>query len=423
MPSDANTAVPLLDLKAQYATLRDEIEPVVRKVIEDQWFIGGPELTGLEDELAEYVGVKHAIGCASGSDAILLACMALNIGCGGGRNDQVLMPTYTFFATAGSVWRLGATPVFVDVDPATYNMSIDHAREVAKKCDRLGAIMPVHLFGQAVDMDAWLALGDELGVPVIEDAAQAIGTRDSTGAMAGSRGKIGCFSFFPSKNLGGFGDGGFITTNDDELAERMKSLRNHGGKQRYYHDEVGLNSRLDALQAAVLRVKLRHLESWHGGRIANADTYDELFHAAGARTSDVPLEEGDGTLPLRTPKRPEHPARHIYNQYVIRVPAELRDRLREHLKAENIGNEVYYPVPMHQQECFKDLPRRGGGAKVGDCPNAEQAALETIALPIYPELTTEQKQRVAQTIIAFLRLQSTNEAEIGVRPAAAQTTA
>ena len=262
----SDITVPLLDLKAQYDTLRDEVEPVVREVIESQWFIMGPKVQELEAGIAEYCGTKHAIGCASGTDAILLALMAVGVEAG----DEVICPSYTFFATAGCIHRLGAKAVFADIDPVTYQMDVEHTRELASKCTKLKAIMPVHLFGQAADMDAFLALGAELGVPIIEDAAQAIGTRDATGVRVGSRGAIGCFSFFPSKNLGGFGDGGVITTNDDDLAERMGILRVHGGKPKYYHHHVGMNSRLDALQAAVLSIKLNHIDSWHTARAANA---------------------------------------------------------------------------------------------------------------------------------------------------------
>ncbi|MEM1184690.1 MAG: DegT/DnrJ/EryC1/StrS family aminotransferase [Planctomycetota bacterium] len=396
----SDITVPLLDLKAQYASLRDEIEPVVRKVIEDQWFIMGPEVAGLEEEVAAYSGTKHAIGVASGSEAILIALQAMNIGCGGGHNGRIICPSYTFFATAGSIWRLGSIPVMCDIDPATYNATPDHVREVLKQVPegKLAGLMPVHLFGQTVDMDAWLALGEELGVPVIEDAAQAIGAKDATGAMAGSRGKVGCFSFFPSKNLGGFGDGGMITTNDDELAARIKRLRNHGMEPKYYHDEVGLNGRLDALQAAVLRVKLRHLESWHDDRRSNAADYDKRFADAGAAPSTVSLDDDSG-LALRTPApATEGQSRHIYNQYVIRVPGELRDALREHLKAKNIGHDVYYPIPLHLQECFTPL-----GGKTGDLPHSERAAKETIALPVYPELTETQRAYVVESIVGFLR--------------------
>jgi dTDP-4-amino-4,6-dideoxygalactose transaminase len=389
--------VPLLDLKAQYDTLRDEIEPVIRKVVEDQWFIMGPEVSGLEAEIAAYTGARHAIGCASGSDALLLAAMALDIG----PEDEVICPSFTFFATGGSLARLGITPVYADIDPVTYNMDPEHVRALARKCKSLKAIMPVHLFGQAVDMDAFVALGEELGVPVIEDAAQAIGTRDSTGAMVGTRGTIGCFSFFPSKNLGGFGDGGIITTNDDELAAKMGILRVHGGKPKYYHSIIGVNSRLDALQAAVLRVKLRHLEAWHKGRAENAAFYDKQFKAAGAATSATPLG-GDG-LALRTPEPARAPARHVYNQYVVRVPAEIRDDLRTHLGRNNIGTEIYYPVPLHMQECFAYL----GQNRPGTLPESEAAAAETLALPIYPELTAEQKKHVTDTLIAFVSARAT----------------
>jgi dTDP-4-amino-4,6-dideoxygalactose transaminase len=384
-------SVPLLDLKAQYASLREEIEPVIRKVVEVQWFIMGPEVSELEKEVAAYCGTKHAIGCASGSDALLLALMALDVGPG----DEVLCPSFTFFATGGAVARLGAKPVYVDIDPVTYNMCPAHTREMAKTCTSLKAIMPVHLFGQAADMDAMLALGKELGVPVIEDAAQAIGTRDNHAIAVGSRGTIGCFSFFPSKNLGGFGDGGIITTNDDALAAKMSILRIHGGQPKYYHSVIGINSRLDALQAAVLRIKLRHLESWHEGRQRNAEYYDQQFARAGAKTSAVPLG-GEG-LALRTPEPVRSPARHIYNQYVIRVPAAIRDELRAHLGQQGIGTEIYYPVPLHMQECFAYL-----GQGEGALPESESAALETIALPIYPELTVEQKQHVVQTTVAFV---------------------
>lgn len=388
-----NITVPLLDLKAQYATIRSEVEPVMKKVVEDQWFIMGPEVANLEKEIAAYVGSTYAVGCASGSDALLLAAMALDIGPG----DEVICPSYTFFATGGSLARLGIKPVYADLDPVTYNIDPDHVRELASRCKSLKAIMPVHLFGRAVDMDAMLELGRELGVPVIEDAAQAIGTKDATGAMVGTRGVMGCFSFFPSKNLGGFGDGGIITTNDETIFKKLVMLRNHGAEPKYYHSIVGLNSRLDALQAAVLRVKLRHLEAWHAGRAANAAHYDQRFAAAGAKTSATPL--GDESLQIRTPAPDTSPARHIYNQYVIRVPADLRDETREHLKNRNIGTEVYYPVPLHMQECFAYL----GQNTPGSLPESEKAAAETIALPIYPELTVEQKNHVVDSVVEFIR--------------------
>ena len=398
MATASDITVPLLDLKAQYAPIREEIRAVIDEVCDAQWFVMGPHVKGLEEELAAYTGTKHAVGCASGSDAIILALMAHGIGCNGGHNGRVICPSYTFFATGGSTLRLGAMPVYVDIDPVTYNMDPEKVREAAKKTDKLAAIMPVHLFGQCVDMTAYQEIADEFGVPLIEDAAQAIGSKDETGAMAGSRGSIGCFSFFPSKNLGGFGDGGVVTTDDDELAHKMVLLRNHGMEPKYYHPMLGLNSRLDALQAAVLRIKLRHLESWHDGRRANADFYDKAFAEAGAQTSAVALSEG-GDLPLRTPARPaSDKARHIYNQYVIRVPAEHRDALRGHLGERNIGSEVYYPVPLHMQECMAFL-----GQGEGSLPESERAALETIALPIYPELTVEQKQHVVDSIVGYLR--------------------
>ena len=277
-------------------------------------------------------------------------------------------------------------------------MDLNHARRIAETTPGIKAVMPVHLFGQAVDMDAWTKFADDIGAVLIEDAAQAIGTKDTTGAMAGSRGRVGCFSFFPSKNLGGFGDGGIVTTNDEQLAHTMTTLRVHGMEPKYYHPAVGVNGRLDALQAAVLRVKLRHLESWHDGRAANAAHYDQLFHAAGAIDSNTPLSEAPDALPLRTPATVSAPARHVYNQYVIRVPAEIRDGLREHLRSRNIATEVYYPVPLHLQECFSHL-----GGKPGDLPESESAAAETIALPIYSELTEAQREHVASSIVAYTK--------------------
>lgn len=393
--------VPLLDLKAQYAPMREDIRRVIDEVCDAQYFVMGPKVVEFEKQIAAYCGVKHAIGCASGTDAILLALMALDIGCNKGRNDQVLCPSYTFFATGGSVARLGATPVYVDIDPVTYNMDPDKVREAAKKCDRLGAIMPVHLFGQCVDLEVYRSIADEFGVPLIEDAAQAIGSKDPHGTTAGAASAVGCFSFFPSKNLGGFGDGGVMTTNDDAIAERLDILRVHGSKPKYYHSMIGINSRLDALQAAVLSVKLRHLESWHAGRIANAAFYDRAFAEAGALSTETPLD-GGGDLPLRTPAPATGRARHIYNQYVVRVPAGLRDGLRDHLKDRNIGTEIYYPVPLHMQECFAYL-----GQGEGSLPESEAAARETIALPIYSELTEAQKRHVVDSIAGYLRTHAT----------------
>jgi dTDP-4-amino-4,6-dideoxygalactose transaminase len=387
--------VPLLDLKAQYATIRGEIEPVIREVIESQYFIGGPKIGELEAETARYCGAKHAVGCANGSDAILLALQALGIKAG----DEVVCPTFTFFATAGSVHRLGAKPVFVDCDPVTYNICPESTRAAFRCHKAIKAIVPVHLFGQACDLDAMLEIGREQGVPVVEDAAQAIGTEDIHGTRVGSRGAIGTFSYFPSKNLGGFGDGGIITTNDDAIAARIMRLRNHGMEPKYYHDEVGMNSRLDALQAAVLLVKMRHLDAWSAGRQRNAAFYDAQFAAAGARDSGSAL--ADGGLALRYPKAAPEGARHIYNQYTIRVPAEIRDAVRQDLADRKIGTEIYYPVPLHLQKCFAHL-----GYSEGIFPHAERAAKEAIALPIYPDLTQAQLDHVAASVVDSVRNRS-----------------
>lgn len=400
-PTPTPVTVPLLDLKAQYATLRNEMEPVVRAVMESAAYIMGPDCAALEKEIAEYCKTKYAVGCANGSDAILLALMALDVKAG----DEVICPSYTFFATAGSIARLGAVPVYVDIDPKTYNMCPKLTREAAKRCKKLAAIVPVHLFGQAADMDALLEIGREFNVPVVEDSAQAIGTRDNKGVDVGGRGAIGTFSFFPSKNLGAFGDAGIMTTNDPAMYDKLCMLRMHGMKPKYYHQLVGINSRLDTLQAAILRVKLRHLESWHAGRQRNADFYNAAFQAAGAKISGTPWSADSS--PLRIPFRPAAPARHIYNQYVIRVAGGKRDALRDHLKNLNIGTEIYYPVPLHLQECFTDL-----GYKPGSLPESEAAANETLALPIYPEMTREQLQHVASSIISFL----------GMKPGAAVET-
>ncbi len=346
--SHAKMTVPLLDLKAQHASLRDELRAAVDRVMESQQFVLGAEVQVLEDEIARYSQSRYAIGCANGSDALLLALMALGVKAG----DEVITTPYSFFATAGSIARLGARPVFVDINPQTFN--IEETKIEAAITPRVRAIMPVHLFGQCAQMNAINEIGSRYNLPVIEDAAQAIGaednaqdayiTRQNEGTQrAGSLGTIGCFSFYPTKNLGGAGDGGMLTTNDEALAERLRILRVHGGEQRYYHRIVGINSRLDALQAAVLRVKLPHLDEWSTQRAANAARYDELISNAG-------LSER-----VRTPFVRQG-VRHIYNQYVIRVRAEERDSLREHLSARQIGTDVYYPVPLHLQECFKTSP-------------------------------------------------------------------
>jgi len=385
-------SVPLLDLKAQYATIKSEIDDAIARVVSSQWFVLGPEVAALEEEIATYCDTQHAIGCASGSDALLLALMAIGVGPG----DEVLCPSYSFFATAGSIARLGAIPVFADIEPTAYNLDPVAARKTAEHCSRLRAILPVHLFGQVAAMDAFLELGRELGVPVIEDAAQALGARDVQGASAGSRGTIGCFSFFPSKNLGAFGDAGIVTTNDAELAERIRIMRVHGGHPKYFHKYVGVNSRLDALQAAVLRVKLRHLDRWHEGRRKNAAYYDRAFAEAGAAPSGTPSP--GGRIPLHTPRPPSSQARHVYNQYVIRVATNLRDGLRDSLKERGVGTEIYYPLGLHMQECYSYL-----GYSEGQLPETEASARETLALPIYPELTREQLDHVIESVLMSLQ--------------------
>ena len=364
--------VPLLDLKEQNAALRPEIEAALGRVLDTNGFILGGEVAALEKELADYCGVKHAIGCGSGSDAILLALMALDVGPG----DEVITTPYSFFATVSSITRLGAVPVFVDIDPVTYNL--DAGQLEAKITSKTKAIEPVHLYGQCADMATIRAIADKHSIPLVEDAAQAIGSEED-GVRAGAMSAIGCFSFYPSKNLGGMGDGGFVTTNDDALAKKLLALRVHGSEEKYYHKYVGLNSRLDGFQGAVLRVKLPHLGAWTDARRANADRYRRLF-------TDLGLTEQIG-LPVERDN-----AKHIYNQYVIRVPGR-RDELGAFLSEKGIGTDIYYPVPLHLQECFAYL-----GYAAGDMPESEKAALETLALPIYPELRSEQQEYVAESI-------------------------
>ena len=380
--------VPLLDLKAQYATIKDEIREAVDRVLEGQQFIMGPEVSALEKAVADYVGARHGIGMSSGTDALLAALMALDVGPG----DRVITPAYSFFATAGVIARLHAVPVLVDIDPASYNLSPAALEQVWAGLDRgtqqrVKAIVPVHLYGQCADMARILDLAGRVNVPVIEDAAQSIGTVYKDGRSAGTLGVMGCLSFFPSKNLGGIGDGGMVVTSDDGLAERLRLLRNHGAKPKYYHKIVGGNFRLDTIQAAVLLVKLRHLDAWHKARQEHADRYRELFRQAGLGGAVGLPEVVDSTPGIRS---------HIYNQFVIRTPR--RDALREFLTAQGIGTEIYYPVPFHLQECFRDL-----GHKAGDFPESERAARETLALPVYPELTPEQQAYVVDQIAEFHR--------------------
>jgi dTDP-4-amino-4,6-dideoxygalactose transaminase len=363
--------VPLLDLEAQYRPIRDEVLAAVVRVCDSQRFIQGPEVEALERELADALGVADAIGVSSGTDALLVALMALGIGAG----DEVITSTYSFFATAGCIARLGAIPRLVDIDPATYNLSPQAVR--AALSPRTKAIVPVHLYGLCADMDPLLAIAAGAGVPIVEDACQAIGAT-CRGRQAGSMGAAGCFSFFPSKNLGAFGDGGLVTTQDAALAREVRRLRNHGSETKYYHQQIGGNFRLDALQAAVLRVKLPHLASWTAMRRTNALRYRRLF--------DEVLRDA----PIGLPVEPDGWF-HVYNQFVVRVPR--RDRVRAFLAEHGIGTEVYYPVPFHLQECFASL-----GHRRGEFPAAEAAAESTLALPIYGELTVAQQETVVQVL-------------------------
>ena len=382
--------VPLLDLKPQYEGLKGEIDAVVSRVIESQYFILGPDVERMEREMAEYLEVAHAIGVSSGTDALLLALMALDVGPG----DEVIVPTFSFFATAGVVSRLGATPVFVDIDPVTYNINPELIE--GKITSRTKGIIPVHLFGQAADMRPILDLAERHGLPVIEDAAQAIGARYEEEKRLGGIGRVGCFSFFPSKNLGAFGDAGLVVTNDQELYQRMKIMRVHGGERSYYHSVIGGNFRIDAIQAAILSVKLPHLDRWTAGRRANADRYRGLFIEAGLSESADQVVPQVGR-PVGLPQAVYHGEEsHIYNQFVIRVPE--RESLVEHLREKGVGHAVYYPVPFHRQECFASL-----GYSAEEFPEAERASVEVLALPIYPELVPEQQEYVVETIRTFFQ--------------------
>jgi len=384
------TNVPLLDLKAQFAQIRSEVMPIIEQVCASQRFILGDHVLGLEAEVARYCASSAGIGVSSGTDALLLALMALGVGAG----DEIITTPFTFFATAGTIARLGARPVFCDIDPESFNLSPAAVQDfVERHCTlqggrllnratggRIKGLMPVHLYGQSADMDPLMAIAEGHGLKVIEDAAQAIGT-EYRGVRVGSIGDIGCFSFFPSKNLGAFGDAGLVTTNDADLAESMRVLRVHGGKPKYFHSVIGGNFRIDELQAAVLRVKLKYLDGWTKARQRNAAFYDAAFAAAGLADK------------LKTPQAAKN-GRHIFNQYVVRV--RNRDALKDFLAGRSIGTEIYYPVPLHLQKCFAYLNH-----VAGDFPESERAAKDTLALPIYPELDQVQLDAVVASIAEF----------------------
>ncbi len=374
--------VPLLDLKKQYATIREEVKRTADELFESQMFILGPRVEAFEKAVAAYVGTTHAVGMSSGTDAQLAAMMALGIGPG----DDVVTSPYTFFSSAGAIARLGARPVFCDIDPATFN--VDPAKLAKAITPKTKAIQPVHLYGQCADMGPILEVARKKGIPVIEDACQSLGAAYG-GRKAGAMGEFGCFSFFPSKNLGAFGDGGMVTTDDDRTAETLRAMRMHGETSRYHHRFVGGNFRLDAFQAAVLHVKLPHLDGWAEGRRKNAKEIEALYLESGG----LPYEKGGLAFPREAPGR-----FHVFNQFVVRVGKGQRDALKERLAERKIGWAIYYPVPLHLQECFAYLDGRQG-----DFPESEKAAGETLALPVFPELTGEQKRFLAFTLAEFSR--------------------
>lgn len=386
--------IPLLDLGAQLAPLREEIVCAVTKVIDSTAYIQGPEVVALEEEVAAYCGAAAAVGVSSGTDALLVALMALGIGPG----DKVLTTPYSFFATMGVILRVGAEPVFCDIDPVSYNIDAEKMAEIlaADTQKVIKAIIPVHLYGQCADMGEILKIAGSYSVPIIEDAAQAIGAEypDSTGKWkkAGTMGLCGCFSFFPSKNLGGIGDGGMLISNDKVFAEKVRMLRNHGAHPKYYHAEIGGNFRLDPIQATVLRIKLKHLESWHAGRRENADYYTKLF-ASSQLSTDGKVKTPQAVYKVKIEDSNKVNNYHIYNQYIIEV--QQRDSLIEYLRKQNIGCEIYYPLCLHEQECLH------GKIEHISMPHAEKAAQSTIALPIYPELTQEMQEYVVKQIEDF----------------------
>lgn len=383
-PSEtSNTPVPMLDVRRQNQPLREEINKAISSVTESGAFVHGPACREFEDSVAEYCESNHAVGCASGSDALLLALMALGVGPG----DEVVMPSFTFFATAGSVWRLGAKPVFADILPETFN--VDPADVARKITPATKAILPVHLFGQCADIQALAEIAGE--IPIIEDAAQAIGA-EYEGKKSGSLGTLGCFSFYPTKNLGGFGDGGIITTDDDELAQKLRILRDHGQEPRYYHSVVGVNSRLDAIQAAVLNVKLKQLDKWAAGRQQNAERYQAEFLRLG-------LDQELGIPQV------DEKCTSVWNQYTVRVPEGRRDQLQKFLGEQQIGSAIYYPVPLHLQECFQGL-----GYQPGSLPVTEEATQEVLSLPVFAELEGAELDQVIRSIAEFYGVEYSSDA-------------
>jgi dTDP-4-amino-4,6-dideoxygalactose transaminase len=390
--------IPLLDLKAQYATLKTELDSALIKVAESQYFILGPEVEKLEESIASYLGAKKAVGVSSGTDALLIALMALDIKPG----DEVIVPDYSFFATAGVVSRLNATPVFVDIDPVTFNIDVNKIEK--KITSKTKAIIPVHLYGQSVDMAPLMEIAKKHNLKVVEDCAQAIGVQYKDGKFVGSIGDIGCFSFFPSKNLGGYGDGGIVITTNPELGDKLKILRNHGAKPKYYHKIIGGNFRLDAIQAAILNVKLPYLQQWSAKRRTNAELYSSLFIEAGLSTEEgkIKFDKNNSVLLPKAVYKPAEASKeqfnyHIYNQFIIRV--ENRDGLLKHIKENEIGCEIYYPVPFHKQECFQNLY----GNTKENFEHSDFASEKSLALPIYPELTVEQITYVVKTIKNFIK--------------------
>ncbi|MDR3719636.1 MAG: DegT/DnrJ/EryC1/StrS family aminotransferase [Bryobacteraceae bacterium] len=373
--SSALRSVPLLDLRPIHEPIREELLAAIARVVDSQRFILGEDVALLENELATYCRVEHAVTCGSGSDALFLALLAADVHHG----DRVVTTPFTFFASAGAIVRAGAIPVFVDIDPATYNMDPEQLERAARRVPRIKAVMPVHLYGGSADLDPIVDIARRRGWKVIGDAAQSIGA-EYKGQSVAAIGDINCFSFFPTKNLGGMGEGGLLTTADPGTAKRLAGLRVHGSQVRYYHDEVGINSRLDTLQAAILRVKLRHLDEWTAARQANAGIYGETL--------------GAGTPYVSLPQPAAYQTNHVYNQFVVR--STRRDQLKEYLKANGVGSEIYYPLPLHEQICFQDL-----GYREGDFPVSEQAAREVLALPIYPGLSQEDLAYVAELLKAF----------------------